>query len=128
MPSPRTASAAIDSSSSTGTWQPSAAFGIQSEAQALEPWRQPALERDRLRDLRLPLHLVPQLELKSLPDEDDALFEARISPQCRRDQDPAGCIDFNVVGMTHVQPLDAADAIVERWERHDLRLDRLPRF
>src|SRR6185312_11331647 len=141
MPSPRNASAAIDSSSSTGTWQPSAAFRIQRvracshygrrrvaspkwpcarreaegglaarrgfatkrmaisaatrrerlrpwceqalQAQALESRRQPALERDRLRDLRLPLHLVPQLELQPLPDENDALVEARIAPQRR---------------------------------------------
>src|SRR5689334_19095868 len=85
-----------------------------SETQAFETGRKPAWERDRLRDLRLPLHFVPQLELLTLPDEHDAFVEAGVAPQRGRNENPARRVDLDVIGMTDEQALQAADAVIER--------------
>src|SRR5512146_1643222 len=100
MPSARSARAASASSSRTGTWPPSSGMGSAgSKAQALESRGQSARERDRLRHLRLPLDLVPELELLALPDEHDPLVEACVAAQRGRHEDAAGGVQLDVVGM-----------------------------
>src|SRR4051794_6319214 len=121
------ASAATDSASRTGACPPSVAFRMRrSKAQALEASGHAVGKADRLRDLRLPLDVVPKLELPALAHQDDALVESGVAAQCRRHEDAAGRIDVDLVGVADDQPLQASNAVVERRERHQLRLDRRP--
>src|SRR6185437_15753812 len=121
------ASAATASASRTGACPPSDVLRMRrSKAQALETGRQAVGEADRLSDLRLPLRVVPQLELPALAHQHDTLVESGITAQRGRDENASGRIDVDFVGVTDDQPLQAADAVVERRERHQSRLDRRP--
>jgi len=96
------------------------------KGETLETRRQSVREADRLRDLRLPPDLVPQLELAALADEDDALVEARVAAKRGRHEDAACRVDLDFVGVADDQPLKRANLVVERRQAHELRLDRLP--
>src|SRR3982750_616671 len=114
MPSSRIASAAIDSSSSTGTCGSSPGFCIHgSKTQGFETRRKPTGEGDRLCDLRLPLRFVPQLELLALPDQDDALVEACITTKRGRHEDSTRGVEFDIVRVADEQPLNTAYPVVE---------------
>ena len=75
----------------------------------------------------VPARRVPQLELVALAHEHDVMLERRVLAQRGRDEDAAAAVDVDVVGETDEQPLQAADLGIERRQRHEARLDRLPR-
>src|SRR6185369_3598229 len=64
--------------------------------------------------------------LVALADEHDSMLETGVLAQRGRHEDAAGTIHFHVVGMTDEKALQAAHLLIERGQRHEPRLDRLP--
>src|SRR5439155_4688100 len=85
-----------------------------SKRKAVELGRKPVDgECDGLRGLLQPSRLVPDLELVTLADKDDALVEHRELAQRGRHENATGNIDLDIVRMAYEQPLQRADLVVE---------------
>jgi hypothetical protein len=83
-------------------------------------------EHDRLRGLLRPPGFVPEFELVALTYQNDMLVERGVLAQRRRHQNAPRAVEFDVIGVSYEQTLQAANAPIETRQRHEARLDRFP--